>query len=183
MASTNDVHLPDFPSTPSGINPFAKLARSNGRDVVTTSSGSGNFNTDAYNGNSPWTITPSNANGTNGFVASNYNITYNNATTGLTVNPLALSVVGVSGTDKVYDATTNDPITGTANLSSAYISGDNVTLSLQMTDEAEQTRIFDGLAQGGKVDQQLEDAPWGARFGMLTDRFGLHWLLNCPKPH
>ncbi len=59
--------------------------------------------------------------------------------------------------------------------------GDNVTLSLQMTDEAEQQRIFDGLAQGGKIDQKLEDAPWGARFGMLTDRFGLHWLLNCPK--
>ena len=59
--------------------------------------------------------------------------------------------------------------------------GTNVSLSLQLTDEAEQTRIFDALAQGGQVLQPLADGPWGARFGMLTDRFGLQWLLNCPK--
>jgi len=59
--------------------------------------------------------------------------------------------------------------------------GSNVSLSLQLTDEAEQTRIFDALAHGGQVLQPLEDGPWGARFGMLTDRFGLQWLLNCPK--
>ena len=59
--------------------------------------------------------------------------------------------------------------------------GTNVSLSLQLSDEAEQTRIFDGLAQGGTVLQPLADGPWGARFGMLTDRFGQQWLLNCPK--
>ncbi len=59
--------------------------------------------------------------------------------------------------------------------------GTNVSLSLQLTDETEQTRIFDALAQGGQVLQPLADGPWGARFGMLTDRFGLQWLLNCPK--
>ena len=59
--------------------------------------------------------------------------------------------------------------------------GTNVSLSLQLTDEAEQTRIFDALAPGGQVLQPLADGPWGARFGMLTDRFGLQWLLNCPK--
>ena len=59
--------------------------------------------------------------------------------------------------------------------------GTNVSLSLQLVDEAEQTRIFDALAQGGQVLQPLADGPWGARFGMLTDRFGLQWLLNCPK--
>jgi len=60
--------------------------------------------------------------------------------------------------------------------------GNNITLSLQLTDEAEQTRIFNALARGGQVEQTLEDAPWGARFGMLTDRFAIRWLLNCPKP-
>jgi PhnB protein len=59
--------------------------------------------------------------------------------------------------------------------------GNNVSLSLQLTDEAEQTRIFDALAEGGQVLQPLADGPWGARFGMLFDRYGLQWLLNCPK--
>jgi PhnB protein len=59
--------------------------------------------------------------------------------------------------------------------------GTNVSLSLQLVDEAEQTRIFDALAQGGQVLQPLADVPWGARFGMLTDRYGLQWMLNCPK--
>jgi PhnB protein len=59
--------------------------------------------------------------------------------------------------------------------------GTNVSLSLQLTDEVEQTRIFDALAAGGEVAQPLADVPWGARFGMLTDQFGLQWMLNCPK--
>jgi PhnB protein len=59
--------------------------------------------------------------------------------------------------------------------------GNNVSLSLQQTDVDEQTRVFDALADGGQVLQPLADGPWGARFGMLIDRFGLQWMLNCPK--
>jgi PhnB protein len=58
--------------------------------------------------------------------------------------------------------------------------GNNVSLSLQITQADEQTRIFDGLAQGGQVLQPLTNSPWGARFGMVIDRYGLQWMLNCP---
>jgi PhnB protein len=58
--------------------------------------------------------------------------------------------------------------------------GNNVSMSLQLTDQAEQTRIFDALAEGGQVLQPLASGPWGARFGMLVDRFGIQWMLNCP---
>jgi PhnB protein len=37
---------------------------------------------------------------------------------------------------------------------------------------------WDGLAEGGEVQQQLEVAPWGDEFGMLTDRFGVQWMVN-----
>jgi PhnB protein len=57
--------------------------------------------------------------------------------------------------------------------------GNNITLSLNLTDLKEQEEIFNKLAAGGKVGQPLEDAFWGARFGMLTDKFGINWMLNC----
>jgi PhnB protein len=36
---------------------------------------------------------------------------------------------------------------------------------------------FDG--SGGKVNMALNDTLWGARFGMLVDEFGIHWMFNC----
>jgi uncharacterized glyoxalase superfamily protein PhnB len=44
---------------------------------------------------------------------------------------------------------------------------------------AEIDRLFAALGQGGTVRMPLGDVPWGARFGMLTDQFGIQWLLNC----
>jgi PhnB protein len=59
--------------------------------------------------------------------------------------------------------------------------GDNISLTVILTDEQEQTRIFEALSQGGKVVQPLQEAFWGARFGMLVDRYGIHWMLSCTK--
>lgn len=59
--------------------------------------------------------------------------------------------------------------------------GENVQLSLDFGDPAEQARVFDALAQDGTVSMPLQDTFWDARFGMLTDRFGIHWMLNCRK--
>ena len=85
-------------------------------------SGSGNDNAGT------WGITPSAATGSGGFNTSNYTITY--ATTGrLTINPLALTVSGISGTNQTYNGSTSDALSGTAALSGNYISGDNVTLT------------------------------------------------------
>lgn len=58
--------------------------------------------------------------------------------------------------------------------------GDNVSVSISGgQDEAEQLRgWFARLAEGGEVRQPLEAAPWGDEFGMLTDRFGIGWLVN-----
>jgi PhnB protein len=54
-----------------------------------------------------------------------------------------------------------------------------ISLSLGTTDEAEAKRLFDGLAQGGKVEVPLDKAFWGALFGMLTDKYGIDWMVNC----
>ena len=59
--------------------------------------------------------------------------------------------------------------------------GNNIMLTIRLTDEREQTRIFDALSRGGEVTQPLEDTFWGSRFGMLVDRYGIHWMLDCAK--
>lgn len=62
--------------------------------------------------------------------------------------------------------------------------GNNVSMSLSgSSDDAEALRgYFAALAEGGQVTQPLEPAPWGDEFGMLVDRFGLHWLANIAGP-
>lgn len=57
-------------------------------------------------------------------------------------------------------------------------SGEMVTLSINLSDGAEQERIFNSLAEGGKVTMPLGETFWGAVFGMVTDKFGIPWMLN-----
>ena len=59
--------------------------------------------------------------------------------------------------------------------------GDNVTLSVNVSDEQEQTKIFEALAKGGKVDYPLHTTFWNSIFGIVTDRCGIHWQLNCAR--
>ena len=45
-------------------------------------------------------------------------------------------------------------------------------------DAADMTRKFEALAGGGKITLALHDTFWGAKFGMLTDAFGIRWMFN-----
>jgi PhnB protein len=58
--------------------------------------------------------------------------------------------------------------------------GFSVTLGLD--DPAEAERIFHALAEGGEVRMPLQETFWAQRFGMLVDRFGTPWMINCGKP-
>jgi PhnB protein len=58
------------------------------------------------------------------------------------------------------------------------IFGDNVHLSLQGSEAERLSGYFDGLAAGGHVDMPLAKQFWGDTFGMLTDKFGVHWMVN-----
>ena len=53
------------------------------------------------------------------------------------------------------------------------------SLSLQIKNTAEAERIFPKLAEGGRVVLPLAKTFWAERFGMVVDRFGVPWLLNC----
>jgi PhnB protein len=53
------------------------------------------------------------------------------------------------------------------------------SVSVNLTDEAEAVRIFDALAEGGEIRMALQQTFWAKRFGMLKDRFGVPWMINC----
>jgi PhnB protein len=57
-------------------------------------------------------------------------------------------------------------------------SGNNLSLSLNFKDAGEMNKTFDALAEGGKVTMELQDTFWGARFGMLQDKYGFNWMFN-----
>jgi PhnB protein len=56
------------------------------------------------------------------------------------------------------------------------------SLSIGTKDPAEAERMFNELAAGGKVQMPLEKTFWAAKFGMVVDRFGIPWMINCEQP-
>lgn len=59
-----------------------------------------------------------------------------------------------------------------------YRVGTNFSMSLSGDNEAELRSYFEKLSASGNVTMPLEKAPWGDTFGMLTDKFGVAWLVN-----
>jgi PhnB protein len=54
-------------------------------------------------------------------------------------------------------------------------------VAVQVETPAEAERLFAALAEGGAVQMPIGETFWSARFGMLTDRFGVPWMINCEK--
>ena len=63
-----------------------------------------------------------------------------------------------------------------------FTPGNNSSIMVECVDEEQQAALFAKLSEGGKASMPLDDTFWGSRFGMLTDRFGTDWMLNCTKP-
>lgn len=56
--------------------------------------------------------------------------------------------------------------------------GTNTSLSLNFKTVAHIEKTFAALSTGSTVTMPLQDTFWGARFGMLTDKFGINWMFN-----
>ncbi|MCA1832197.1 MAG: VOC family protein [Actinomycetota bacterium] len=59
--------------------------------------------------------------------------------------------------------------------------GNNISISLSGDNETELRGYFEKLSAGANVMMQLEKASWGDTFGMLTDKFGIAWLVNVTQ--
>jgi PhnB protein len=55
-------------------------------------------------------------------------------------------------------------------------------VNLQFEDVAESERIFQALAENGTVKMPIQETFWATRFGMLVDKFGTPWIINCNLP-
>ena len=58
------------------------------------------------------------------------------------------------------------------------LQGNNYSVCVNCESLEEIERLFTALGEEGKTSMPLQDTFWGARFGMLTDRFGIHWMFN-----
>lgn len=59
-----------------------------------------------------------------------------------------------------------------------FRAGTNMSMSLSGDNETELSGYYEKLSAGSTTCLPLEKAPWGDTFGMLTDKFGVSWLVN-----
>lgn len=60
--------------------------------------------------------------------------------------------------------------------------GNSVSLSINCGSLEEIDRFYNSLSDGGQITMPLQDTFWGARFAMLTDKFGISWMFNYDYP-
>jgi PhnB protein len=58
----------------------------------------------------------------------------------------------------------------------------NISLAIGLNDPERAKKIFGNLAAGGSVVMPLEKTYWAEAFGVLTDKFGVTWMVNCEEP-
>ncbi|WP_143310666.1 VOC family protein [Chitinophaga vietnamensis] len=57
--------------------------------------------------------------------------------------------------------------------------GTNFTIAVNLDQPEQAEKIFNSLAAGGNVMMPLTKTFWSSKFGMLTDKFGVQWMVNC----
>ncbi|MGA7323905.1 MAG: VOC family protein [Rhodomicrobium sp.] len=62
-----------------------------------------------------------------------------------------------------------------------YSEPKGISISIGIDRVADAERIFEALAENGKVRMPLQQTFWAARFGMVTDRFAIPWMINCER--
>jgi PhnB protein len=75
------------------------------------------------------------------------------------------------GEDEIYMSDTFEP--------NSLTKGNNVSISLDIESPDKMEKMFNQLSLGGTVKMPMQDTFWGAKFGMLVDKFGINWMMNC----
>lgn len=56
--------------------------------------------------------------------------------------------------------------------------GNNFGVAIAPDSKEEADRLYNGLSAGGQATMPMDNAPWGAYFGMFTDKYGFNWMIN-----
>lgn len=59
--------------------------------------------------------------------------------------------------------------------------GDNISIAYACESDEEIKTLFSKLSEGGEVFMPLDEVYWGATFGVVTDKYGIEWMLNFQK--
>lgn len=59
-----------------------------------------------------------------------------------------------------------------------FRAGNNFSISIATDSTEEADRLFEALSAGGKVTMPMSKTFWGSYFGMMTDQFGISWMIN-----
>jgi PhnB protein len=62
-----------------------------------------------------------------------------------------------------------------------YKAPQGISMSVSVNDPDEADSVFQALAEGGTVTVRIQQTFWTVRFGMLVDRFGVGWMVNCEQ--
>ena len=64
----------------------------------------------------------------------------------------------------------------------AAAGGGNISLAIGLNDPPRAKQIFENLARDGSVVMPLQKTFWAVAFGIVTDKFGINWMVNCDEP-
>lgn len=62
-----------------------------------------------------------------------------------------------------------------------YQKPDGFSVCVGVNEVGKAERIFKALSEGATIEMPIQETFWSARFGMLTDKFGIPWMVNCEK--
>jgi PhnB protein len=101
----------------------------------------------------------------------------------LAESPMAAQMPSEMGNRILHSSLTNEHLILMASdmLGRSTVAGNNVMLCVNCSSEEEINRFFTDLSAGGKIHDPLQQSFWGATFGKLTDKFGIHWMFNYSK--
>jgi PhnB protein len=60
--------------------------------------------------------------------------------------------------------------------------GGNISLAIGLNDPDRARQLFSNLADGGSVIMPLDKTYWAEAFGIVMDKFGVKWMVNCDAP-
>jgi len=90
--------------------------------------------------------------------------------------------IGDVSKDKVMHATLEfgegNSILFSDNVNPGFVQGNNAHMSLNIPEEEEAEKVFMSLLEGGTETMLFRPVFWGGKFGMLTDKFGVHWMVS-----
>jgi PhnB protein len=99
-------------------------------------------------------------------------------------SPMATQVPSEWG-KRIYHATVsfgNQTLQAADARPGGYRTPQGFSLTLDIDAPAEADRVFEWLSERGTVQMPLQETHWAHRFGVVTDQFGIPWMINCETP-